>query len=160
METERFALAAGPDGEVFASTWDEASIARRIAGVYEMAPGGMIVMSTDVNATAGRGFLGWAKGFLKTQLNRWMKDSRVDEELRRLVEERGVDTGWSIGNLFRGRFMSPKSGKKFDEKSFAVDIRGVPFDFVKAAAEVLRRKFSQEGVLVVDHANGKTYYMD
>ena len=160
METMKFAMTLTPDGDVEVTTDGFAKLARRVAGLTEMEPGGMIVMSTDVNATTGKSFLGWAKGFMKTWWNRVMKNRKVDEELVNLVKSRGLDTGWSVGNLFRGRYMSPKSGDTFNEKSFAVDIRGVPFDFVEKAAKVLRKKFDQEGVLVIDHARNKTFYLD
>jgi len=160
METMKFAMTLTPDGVVEVTTDEFAEMARRVAGLTEMEPGGMIVMSTDVNATVGKSFLGWAKGFMKTWWNRVMKNRKVDDELIRLVKDRGMDTGWSVGNLFRGRYMSPKSGDTFNEKSFAVDIRGVPFDFVEKAAKALRKKFDQEGVLVIDHARNKTFYLD
>jgi len=160
METMRFALTLTPAGEVYYSEGRVADIARRIAGEIELDPGGMIVMSPDVNAMVLKsGIIGWAEKLLKTWRNRFFKDRRVDEELKKLVQERGMDTGWSVGNLFKGRYMS-KSGEVFNEKSFAVDIRGVPFDFVKKAAEVLRKKFDQEAVLVVDNDTGRTYLMD
>jgi hypothetical protein len=160
MQTLKFAMYLDPTGNVHTSSCQSAALARRIAGMYEMLPGGMIVLSTDVNATVGKNFMGKAKGFLKTWYNRVMKNKKVDDELRDMVKGRGIDTGWSVGNLFRGRFMSPKTNKVFNEKSFAVDIRGVPFEFVQQAAETLRKTFEQEGVLVIDYSNNKTYYMD
>ena len=123
-------------------------------------------MSTDVNARSEPGIIGWAKGLLKTWANRMRFPSKVNEQLEEIADKTGIppqkflETGWSTGNLFRGRFYSPKTGKMFNEKSFAVDIRGVPFEVVKKAARALLRKFDQEGVLVIDHKNNKTYYMD
>lgn len=151
-----------PNGEVIEESQDVSRIARRVAGLSDALDyaGGMIVMSTDVNATAGRGFKNWAKGLLKTWHNRLFKDKKVDEEIKRLVEERGLDTGWTIGNLFKGRYYSPKSGQTFNEKSFAIDIRGVPFEFVVDIAEALRKKFDQESVMVVNHANNQIRFVD
>lgn len=138
----------------------EAVIARRVAGLTELDPGGQIVMSTDVNAEVGAGFKGWAKGFMKTWWNRLMRSSKIDEEIKRLLSEKGLDTGWSIGNLFRGRYFSPKNDQMFNEKSFAVEIRGVPFKFVKDVGEALRKKFDQEAVLLVNFENNRTYLLD
>jgi hypothetical protein len=152
-----------PEGDVFIEDDERvASISRRVAGLSDALDyeGGMIVMSTDVNATAGSGFKNWARGLLKTWSNRLMKDKKVDEEIRRLVKERGLDTGWSIGNLFRGRYYSPKSGQTFNEKSFSIDVRGVPFDFVVKIADALRKKFDQESVMVINHANNKVRFVD
>jgi len=157
MKTVRFAAIIGSDGEVIITSHREAQIARRVAGTIELEPGGMIVMSTDVNAEVGRGFVNWAKGFMKTWWNRLMKSQKVDDTLKDLVKERGVDTGWSIGNLFSGRYLSPKTGQTFNEKSFSVDILGVPFEFVRKVADALRKKFDQEAVLVIDHDTNKTY---
>jgi len=165
MQTVKFAMTVSPDGEISVSTDRVGRIASKIVAEFLkkktlMLPGGMIVMSTDVNAEVGKGFLSWAKGFMKTWFNRFMKNRMVDEEIEKMVIDRGLETGWSVGNLFRGRFISPKSGESFTEKSFAIDIRGVPFDFVEKAAETLRRKFKQESVLLVNHANNKTFYLD
>jgi hypothetical protein len=162
METIKFAMVLTPRGEVIVENEQVSKIARRVAGVSDPMDyqGGMIVMSTDVNATVGRGFKNWAKGILKTWHNRLFKDKKVDEEIQKLVKERGLDTGWSIGNLFRGRYYSPKSDQTFNEQSFAVDVRGVPFDFVLKVAEALRKKFDQESVMVVNHANNKIRFVD
>ena len=126
----------------------------------ELSPGGMIVMSTDVNATGGSRIKGLAKKFIKTWMNRMLRSRKIDESMKELLIEKGLDSGWSVGNLFRGRYFSPKSGETFSEKSFSVDIRGVPFKFVEEVAEVLRKKFDQESVLVVNNINGKTYLLD
>ena len=77
-----------------------------------------------------------------------------------MLKERGMDSGWSIGNLFKGRYYSPKGGKVWNEKSFSVDIRGVPFQFVKDVARVLMKKFDQESVLVVDNKTNRTFLLD
>jgi len=160
-EIMSFDLYVSPDGNVHELSAREAKAARRLAGVVELEPGGMIVMSTDVNATVGKGKLkGWAKGFLKTWFNRIMRSRKVDETMKQLLQEKGLDSGWSIGNLFRGRYYSPKSGDTFNEKSFSIDIRGVPFDFVKDVAKVLAKKFDQESVLVVDNKSGRTFLLD
>jgi hypothetical protein len=163
MRTEKFAMILTPEGDVF--TEDDERVARisrkvlaAISDPLEFE-GGMIVMSTDVNATAGSGFKNWARGLLKTWGNRLLKDKKIDEEIRRLIEEKGIDTGWSIGNLFRGRYYSPKSGQTFDEKSFSVDLRGAPMDFVYKVAEALRKKFDQESVMVINHANNKVRFV-
>ena len=166
MRTIKFAMILDPQGEVHVVPNKIAKLARqvfcRIAGVSSPLEfdGGMVVMSTDVNATQGKGIANWAKGLLKTWGNRLLKDRKVDEELKKLVKERGMDTGWSIGNLFRGRYYSPKTDQNFNEKSFSVDIRGVPFEFVLKAAKALRKKFDQESVMVINHKNNKVQFVD
>jgi hypothetical protein len=161
MKTIKFAMVLTPTGEVLIESEQDARVARRVAWVsnpLEYA-GGMVVMSTDVNATTGKGIKNWAKGLLKTWHNRLFKEKKVDEEIQKLVKERGLDTGWSIGNLFKGRYYSPKSDQTFNEKSFSIDIRGVPFDFVTKVADALRKKFDQESVMVINHANNKIRFV-
>jgi len=156
-----FALHVAPDGEVYECDEREARIARRVCGAkdeYEeilLDPGGMIVMSTDVNATAGRGFIGWAKGITKTFFNRLLRTKKVDKEMMRELKRRGLDMGWSVGNLFKGRYHNPKTGENFDERSFAVDVRGAPMGLVEDVAKALMKKFDQHSVLVVDYSNNR-----
>ena len=95
---------------------------------------------------------------LKTFMNRVTRSGRIDKELARMMDKGGIDAGWSIGNLYRGRYHSP-SGQVFNEKSFTVDIRGVPFKFVEQAGEALRKKFDQETVLLVDHSDNKAWLL-
>ena len=148
-----------PSGEVSVVSDREARIAKRLASwEVELKPGGMVVLSTDVNVTEGKETLvGYAKAMLRTWYQRLTKSRKVDEELSEMVRRKGLETGWSIGNLFRGRYLSPKSGQVFNEKSFAVDVRGVDFEFVREAGKALGRRFGQESVLLVDHSNGKTF---
>lgn len=156
-----FDLYVSPDGNVHELSAREANTARRLAGAIELEPGGMVVMSTDVNATVGKGKIkGWAKGFMKTWFNRIMRSRKIDDTMKELLTKQGLDSGWSIGNLFKGRYFSPKSGDTFNEKSFSLDIRGVPFKFVKDVAKVLAKKFDQESVLVVDNKSGRTFLLD
>ena len=152
-------LYLAPDGSVYEMTAKESRVARKLMGwEMELKPGGMVVLSTDVNATMSKStFLNKAKGYLMTWYNRLFKNRLIDEELTKLVMEKGLETGWSIGNLFRGRYLSPKSKNVFNEKSLAVDIRGVDFDFVKEAGMALGRDLHQESVLLVDHSNGRTF---
>ena len=157
----KFNLILSSDGTVSEISTIASRVAMKILGAdFELSPGGMIVLSTDVNATSTPGMLGFAKKFLQTWWNRFQRSRIVDEELAKEMKESGMESGWSIGNLFHGRFFSQNTGKTFNERSFAVDIRGVSFDFIKEAARKLGREFNQESVLVVDHSNGRTFILD
>ena len=125
-------------------------------GTLELGYGGMVVLSADVNVGVG-GFLSKMKSFLKSRLQRWFSQSKADKELQKLVKENGIATGWSIGKLFRGRYVNPKSGESFDEKSFAIDIRGADINFVKKVARELAKKFGQHSALLIDHETGKSH---
>jgi dTDP-4-dehydrorhamnose 3,5-epimerase len=105
-------------------------IARKMLGDdIELSPGGMIVLSTDVNATAGAGWVSVAKRLLQTWWNRTWRNKIVDEELSQEMKEKGVESGWSIGNLFRGRYFSPKTNQTYNEKSF--NDHGIMMRFVQ-----------------------------
>ena len=88
-------LYLAPDGSISAISSRESMLSRRIAGEpdIELKPGGMIVMSTDVNAASKSGLLGKIKGFLRTFYNRLFKNDLVDTELSRLVGEKGLEKG-------------------------------------------------------------------
>jgi hypothetical protein len=161
------------NGEVSILPWGATRIATRVASKFvksdfELEPGGMVVMSTDVNIFKddgskywGKPFVNKAKSFMKTWWNRIQKNKKVENSLLELSQSqrKNMITGWSIGNLFRGYYVS-ESGDKFSEKSFSIDIRGVPIEFVMVVARKLRRQFEQESVLVIDHGRNKAIIVD
>lgn len=161
MKRHSFFLYLAPDGSVHELTTTESKIAKKLCGwEVELKPGGMIVMSTDVNVSEDKASLiNKAKSFMKTWYNRIMRTQKVDDRLTSLIREKGLETGWSMGNLFKGRYLSPKSKETYNEKSFAIDIRGVDFQFVKEAGRRLGKEFGQESVLLVDHSNGRTFLL-
>ena len=152
--TENFILSINASGEIKELTQAEQIIKLVLSyTTMELGYGGMIVLSTDVNV-GGKGPIDSIKNFAKTTLQRWFKSKMVDKEIMKYVKEHDIDTGWSIGNLFKGRYFSPKTNDKFSEKSFSVDIRGTDFEFVKDMAALICKRFNQESVLVVDHKTG------
>jgi len=160
MEKVSFNLILSTDGSISDVSPRCSRIARKLLSDMELSPGGMIVLSTDVTKVESSGIIGWAKRNLMTWWNRLQKNNIVDEELSTELKNRGMESGWSIGNLFRGRFYSQKTDKTFNEKSFSIEIRGVPFDFIIQAARKLGKDFQQECVLVIDHSNGRTIMLD
>jgi hypothetical protein len=133
-----------------------------LAGEIELSPGGQIVFSTDVNAVLKdkQAFIRHAKRLMFTYWNRLTRSKRIDTTMVDMLKQRGIDSGWSIGNLYKGRYYSRVNDQLFNEKSLAVDIRGVPLEFVKEVALKLRTNFKQETVLVIDNSNGKSYLLD
>ena len=133
-------------------------VAHRVAYTIEEYEfkGGMIVCSTDVNSNSGNSMLSKAKSWMKTLCNRWFKNSKTDKAIKEIVVRQGVDIGYSIGNLFRGRYYDKKNNKLFCEKSFSIEIRGIPMDIVKQVAEQLCKSFNQQSVLVVDYETNKS----
>ncbi len=118
--------------------------------------GGQIILSTDVNAQAASGLLGWLKSKGQTLLNRWLRQRKTQEVMTEYTREHELSLGWTVGaGLFQGRYVAP-DGKVYDEKSFAIDIRGAPMnEIVLPLAQELGRAFNQESVLVVDHESGR-----
>ena len=164
MEKFSFVLGYDPASKIFV---ERKGIAKRVAHVLLLAYkesflgyGGMVVMSTDVNATSGSGLKNRIKSFARKMLQRFFKDKYTDEVLNNLAREYNIETGWSIGNLFRGRYFSKEQQLTFDEKSFTVDIRGAPLEFVKEVAVALCKKFHQESVLLVEHKTNKTWMIN
>lgn len=134
-----------------------ASIALRIAYSFEEFEhkGGMIVCSVDINSTQQNGIKGTIKKFLGIALNRFRRNKQVDDAVKKIIQRRGIDIGCSIGKLFNGRYYDNKQKKTFNEKSFSIDIRGVPIEVVKEVGEELCKSFNQQSVLIVDHESNK-----
>ena len=129
----------------------------RVAYRYEkfQEKGGLIVCSTDVNSNAGKGMFSWIKSRFDTFINRVTKNTKVDRAVKEAISTYGIDINYSIGNLFHGKYTDRKTGKTFDEKSFSIDLRGVPFEMVKDIAENICKRFNQQSVLVVNHKNNQ-----
>jgi len=118
--------------------------------------GGMIVCSTDVNSNAESGILGFLKGKWETFLNRLFRSRKVKDTITNFKEYKDLyGVGYSQGNLFKGSYFDRKSNKTFNEKSFSVDIRGLPIDMVKDLAVEMCKRFNQQSVLFVNHENNR-----
>jgi len=130
-------------------------IAHRIASdeELELSPGGQVVLSTDVNVD--KSVLGRIKGWAKSALNRLFRSRKVDEAILDILKQKGLSTGWSIGNLFKGRYYDRETDTLYNEKSFTIDIRGMEMSVVRDIAKALGKKFDQKEVLVVDNSTGQ-----
>lgn len=123
--------------------------------------GGIIIFSTDVNATVeGDGLIdkikGYFKGMFNSIANRLMNGRKLDGVLEKFEEVQG----YSVGNFFRGRYFDRQSGKKYSEKSLSIEIIGVSSDLLVGIAEQIAVEFDQKEVLVKDHNNGKIFLVD
>lgn len=160
MKEIRFALVGDvKTGRVKEIDYDEWMITQRIVKSYtemDIGYGGMIIFSTDVNSNAGPGLKGKIKSIVKTWWNRLTRRRKIDEDILELVKSKGISTGWSIGNFFKGRYYDQENGHLFNEKSLCVDLRGADMKFVKNVADKLRKTFDQQSVLVVNHKTGKS----
>lgn len=118
--------------------------------------GGVIVFSTDVNASLGdtNPIVRWFKSKYQTWVNRLTRASKV----MKAVKQVGA-SGFSIGNLFKGRYVSD-SGQVFDEKSLSVEVLFISHKQLIDLATLICQTFNQESVLVKDNSNGKIYFVD
>ncbi len=144
------------------------------AGTYDMIKlqrGGTIVLSTDVNVNRDAGIIGKLKGMIDSFMQRYVTRSSTVEKTIEDVEkqvrpatmppdERAIPA-YSMGNLFQGRYYGQDPDTKamtlFNEKSFAVEIRGVNSEVLNAVANAMREAFNQESVLVLNDNEGETY---
>lgn len=146
----------------------------KAAGTYEqikLQNGGTIVMSTDVNVKRDAGIVGKIKGMIDSFVQRYITRSSTVEKTIEDVEkqvrpatmppdERAIPA-YSMGNLFQGRYYGEDPNTKqmtlFNEKSFAVEIRGINTEVLNAVANAMREAFNQESVLVLNDNDNVTY---
>ncbi len=144
------------------------------AGSYEkikLQNGGTIVLSTDVNVTRDAGVLGKIKAMIDSFIQRHftrggiVEDTieQVEKSIRPadLPEDERVIPAYSMGNLFQGRYYGkdPATQKMtlYNEKSFAVEVRGVDSETLNAVANAMREAFNQESVLVINDNDSDVY---
>lgn len=150
-------------------------ISDKINASAEEYHGGMIVVSIEVNAVNDpefekentkflkrkwNSFKNNFKNFIKTQKNWYKRFDISDKAIKEISDEEGISTGWSIGQLFRGRFYDRDTGKIYNEKSFAIEIRGVPYDFIKKVAKAIAKEFEQKSVMVINFENNKMEFIE
>ena len=140
----------------------EDKIATRIAA-YKLSPvgngkGGMIVLSTDINSNAGKGIWNTIRNkWLGTLLNRMKRVRKVDKVVNEISDANSISIAYSIGpNNLHGKYYDMKTNEAFDERSFTIDLRGLPIKIVYQIAEKLCYEFNQQSVLVINHANNKS----
>ena len=119
--------------------------------------GGMIILSTDVNAVklSENKLVNWVKQKIVSVENKFA----FNKKLTKLASKHKDIFAWSIGRYFHGRYKS-KEGYYFDEKSLSVEILGVPVKILIELAEDLCREFKQEAVMLKDYANDRVLFID
>lgn len=116
--------------------------------------GGVITLSTDINATASAGVVSKIKAWGRTMFNRITGVGRIKNAVYS-----GGGGGMTIGRFFRGVYKS-KSGKKFDENSLSVEVLYIDSKTLENIATDLAKEFNQETVLVKDYNTGEMYFAD
>jgi hypothetical protein len=114
----------------------------------------MVLLSTDVNATVGKGVGDWFAATLRTAWQRRWKDRLVDRVILEQLAKAGVPVGWSIGPTLLGRYYDPENKVLYVERSFSVEILDAPYPLLKAIAEELRRTFRQQEVILKSYDTG------
>lgn len=123
--------------------------------------GGVITMSTDVNAVYdGKTFkdkvTNWFTLFYQTMKNRLSKNKKVYKYLKGLEAMR--TKGFTISNLMKGSYID-HDGKQWNEKSFNIVINGVDNNTLNIIATGLADLFNQQAVLVHRYTDGETYIL-
>ena len=113
--------------------------------------GGVIVFSTDVNATelSSNKLINAVKKKIKTISNRVSATKKIDT-----IANKHDLVGWTVGKFLSGRYKA-KNGTNFGENSLSVEIVGVPEDELIHIAEELCEAFNQETVLVKCYESGR-----
>lgn len=125
--------------------------------------GGIIVFSTDVNATIKHTnpIVQWFKRQFQTWKNRVTRKQKVDTAVASMKPQSGENSvgGYSMGNFFTGRYKSA-GGELFDERSLAVEVLFVNHRQLVELATLVCGIFNQEAVLVKDNHSGKIFLVD
>jgi hypothetical protein len=121
--------------------------------------GGMILLSTDVNAAVGKRIGDWLAAKVRTFLQRRWRDRLVDRVIREQLAEPGVAVGWSIGPTVLGRYYDPEKKILYAERSFSVEIIDAPYPLLKAIAQALGHTFLQEEVILKSYDTGETEHI-
>jgi hypothetical protein len=121
--------------------------------------GGMILLSTDVNATSGIAFLDRIAAHFSTWQQRLFRSRLVDRTISEQLDRFGVATGWSIGPIIKGRYDDPEKRILYLERSFQVEILDAPYPIIRAIAEELRQLFKQREVILKNYETGETEHI-
>lgn len=135
------------------------------ADQYNLAKyrGGVIVFSTDVNAVKQdeNAIKDKFKKLLATFKNQFFTSKMLREIIKHFNKYNPDDeaiAGYSIGNYFKGKYLSPDTGEEFTEKSISIEIDGASTPALLGLGEYICRVFKQETVLIKDFNTNKIYF--
>lgn len=116
--------------------------------------GGVITFSTDVNA------LKISDSDIVDKIGKFVLSfkNRMTYANKAIALDNNI-TGWTVGKFLDGMYRA-KNGKTFSEKSYSVEVVGIPSDKLIAFAEGICREFCQESVLVKDYNTGDILLVD
>jgi hypothetical protein len=93
--------------------------------------------------------------------NRLLRIRKTDQIMTQAMQEAGIQSGWTVGNLERGRYstVDEETGERqvYDENSLTISIIGVPMEVVQRIADLILEKFNQKEVLIQDNGANKFY---
>lgn len=140
----------------------------------ELPLGGTIILSVNVTPTL---FQQEKTGVLKyleqtalkvtnsiekeglTWINRATRVSNVEGVMKQVSESHNTDVGYSVGNLFHGKYYDKKDDHLYSEKSFAIDVYGIDSGMLKEIGLHLGDIFQQRSVLVHDRDKLRAYLL-
>ena len=119
--------------------------------------GGIIVLSTDINAIKldTNKLKNWIKQKWETARNRVSYTKEIDK----FSKDYSDIFAWTIGKYLHGRYKS-KSGAIFDENSISIELLNVPTDTIISFAEDLCYEFAQETVLVKLYGEDRILFVE
>jgi hypothetical protein len=121
--------------------------------------GGMVLLSTDVNATVGDHVWDWLVAKLQTGWQRRQKVRLVDRVILKELATAGLAVGWSVGPTVLGRYYDPEKQLLYVEWSFSVEILDAPYPLLKTIAEELRQAFRQQEVILKSYDTGEAEHI-
>lgn len=124
-------------------------------------PGGMIIFSTELNATIEdkEKFSQKIKLFFTKKLKSFVNDLNVEKRIKNILFDEFNLIGYTFGKNFNGMYKS-KDGKIYNEKSYTITIVDVKSSILKLIAEKVCKEFEQETVMLHDFNENKVYFID
>lgn len=148
----------------------EETLKEEVGEKYGLDLGGYVVFSTDVTPqlSAGTAFTDRIKNFfaklmagVKTQKARWQRYDDIEDVMVKTTEKHSMEeTGFSVGNFFKGYYYDAKQKSLFNEKSMTIDFFGVTDEFLEDVALELGKAFNQQCVLVYNRKKREAFILN
>jgi hypothetical protein len=121
-------------------------------------PGGMIIFSTELNATIEK-ISNRVKYFFESKLKSYVNDLNVNKRVKEILIDDFNLIGYTFGKNFNGMYKA-KNGKIYNEKSYTITITDVKSTILKLISERICQEFKQETVMLNDFNENKVYFIN
>lgn len=82
-----------------------------------------------------------------------------EKNIETILQKDDVFVGYSIGNIFNGRYHS-RNGQLYSNDSIAIELINLDFDEIVSVADNLKKEMNLESILVKDNSSFKMIYID